>query len=73
MLNAKCFLLGVDLGVELLYFNDYNIRNITLIIIFINALLNLMQTRVANLLGVAGTDIPIQDIQRLMMPHIVSK
>lgn len=31
-----------------------------------------MQTRVANLLGVAGTDIPIQDIQRLMMPHIVS-
>ncbi|XP_044741328.1 voltage-dependent calcium channel subunit alpha-2/delta-3 isoform X3 [Chrysoperla carnea] len=29
------------------------------------------ETRVANLLGVAGTDIPIQDIQRLMMPHIL--
>ncbi|KAJ9576033.1 hypothetical protein L9F63_007133, partial [Diploptera punctata] len=26
-------------------------------------------TRIANLLGVAGTDVPIQDIQKLMMPH----
>ncbi|XP_077284622.1 voltage-dependent calcium channel subunit straightjacket isoform X2 [Arctopsyche grandis] len=26
-------------------------------------------TRVANLLGVAGTDVPIQDIEALMMPH----
>lgn len=29
------------------------------------------QTRVANLLGVAGTDVPIQDIEALMMPHQV--
>ncbi|XP_026478541.1 voltage-dependent calcium channel subunit alpha-2/delta-3-like [Ctenocephalides felis] len=29
------------------------------------------ETRVANLLGVAGTDVPIQDIKRLMMPHVV--
>jgi hypothetical protein len=30
------------------------------------------QTRIANLLGVAGTDVPIQDIQKLMMPHKVA-
>lgn len=30
-----------------------------------------LQTRVANLLGVAGTDVPIQEIQRLMNAHKV--
>ncbi|XP_046388062.1 voltage-dependent calcium channel subunit alpha-2/delta-3 isoform X1 [Ischnura elegans] len=29
------------------------------------------ETRIANLLGVAGTDIPIQDIQKLMAPHML--
>lgn len=27
---------------------------------------------IANLLGVAGTDVPIDEIQKLMMPHMVS-
>lgn len=30
-----------------------------------------LQTRVANLLGVAGTDIPIENIQKLMVPYRV--
>lgn len=30
------------------------------------------QTNIANLLGVAGTDIPIRDLQKLMMPFMVS-
>ncbi|XP_031786314.1 voltage-dependent calcium channel subunit alpha-2/delta-3 isoform X4 [Nasonia vitripennis] len=28
-------------------------------------------TRIANLLGVAGTDIPVDDIKQLMMPHVL--
>jgi hypothetical protein len=32
-----------------------------------------VQTRIAHLLGVAGTDVPIQDIQKLMVPHKVGK
>jgi len=36
--------------------------------LFKNAML---QERVANLLGVAGTDIPIEYIQRLMLPYRV--
>lgn len=32
-----------------------------------------VQTRIAHLLGVAGTDVPIQDIQKLMVPHKVCK
>lgn len=31
----------------------------------------MLQERVANLLGVAGTDIPIEYIQRLMLPYRV--
>ncbi|KAG8232667.1 hypothetical protein J437_LFUL011900, partial [Ladona fulva] len=31
----------------------------------------LICTRIANLLGVAGTDIPIQDIQKFMAPHML--
>jgi len=27
---------------------------------------------IANLLGVAGTDVPIEEIQKLMIPHMVS-
>ncbi|CAG2060993.1 unnamed protein product, partial [Timema podura] len=27
------------------------------------------ETKIANLLGVAGTDVPIQDIKKLLMPH----
>ena len=34
--------------------------------------LSVAQTRIAHLLGVAGTDVPIQDIQKLMMPHKVA-
>lgn len=30
------------------------------------------QTAIANLLGVAGTDVPIRDIKKLMMPFTVS-
>ncbi|KAL6434663.1 hypothetical protein ACFW04_006181 [Cataglyphis niger] len=28
-------------------------------------------TKIANLLGVAGTDVPIEEIQKLMMPHML--
>jgi hypothetical protein len=31
----------------------------------------ILQTRIANLLGVAGTDIPVDDIKQLMLPHEV--
>lgn len=31
------------------------------------------QMAIANLLGVAGTDIPIRDIKKLMMPFTVNK
>jgi len=27
---------------------------------------------IANLLGVAGTDVPIEEIQKFMIPHMVS-
>ncbi|XP_050454888.1 voltage-dependent calcium channel subunit alpha-2/delta-3 isoform X2 [Cataglyphis hispanica] len=29
------------------------------------------ETKIANLLGVAGTDVPIEEIQKLMMPHML--
>lgn len=41
-----------------------------LFIFFLYTPLNL-QTRIANLLGVAATDIPVKDIQKLMMPFVV--
>lgn len=34
--------------------------------------MNLFQTKVANLLGVAGIDVPNTDIQKLMVQHLVS-
>lgn len=36
-------------------------------------LFSFQKTRIANLLGVAGTDLPIAEIKRLMMPFLVSK
>jgi hypothetical protein len=40
-------------------------------VIYFYVFLFVAQTRIARLLGVAGTDVPIQDIQKLMMPHKV--
>lgn len=34
-------------------------------------LCSLVQTKIANLLGVAGTDVPIRDIKKLLSPFLV--
>lgn len=31
-----------------------------------------MQTKVANILGVAGADVPISEIKKYLKPHLVS-
>lgn len=31
-----------------------------------------IQTKIANLLGVAGTDVPVRDIKKLLSPFLVS-
>jgi len=33
----------------------------------------MLQTKVAHLLGVVGTDVPEADLREAMMPHIVSE